>query len=69
MKFIYLKFDKFRNDWVSGDDPFKDGVFDFVAYRHLIETYNGTFTADWALICFLLFYLDNYIEYNLHFVI
>ena len=30
-------------DFENGDDPFKDGVFDFVAYRYRNETFNNGF--------------------------
>ncbi len=30
-----------EEDFKSGDDPFKDGVYDFIAYRCRIETFNN----------------------------
>ena len=44
----YLNRKRGSEEWVKGDDPFKDGVFDFIAYRHVIETYSSTFTTAWA---------------------
>ena len=32
-------------DFKNGDDPFKDGVYDFIAARHAVETFNNGFKA------------------------
>ena len=48
----YLNRKRGSEEWVKGDDPYKDGVFDFVTYRHLLETFNDNFSLSWEGLLF-----------------
>ena len=39
----YLNRKRGENRFKKGDDPFKDGVFDFIAARYAVETFNNGF--------------------------
>ena len=44
-RMTYLGRRQDQNIYAKGDDPFKDGVFEFVAYRYAVDTYFNEFSG------------------------